>query len=172
MLPHQKLVRYSTKTLWPGLVAGLCTGALIVASGCGASEEKSDSQQQAQQEVAAQKAKRAAQRRHLRKARRVEARQLREAARRQARRAAARQRARQAAQAHQAALAREEAETEEAAESSECDPSYSGACLDPYASDYDCEGGSGDGPSYTGAVAVVGDDHYELDADNDGYGCE
>jgi len=70
--------------------------------------------------------------------------------------------------------AREQAEAEESseAESSECDPSYSGACLDPYASDYDCEGGSGNGPSYTGPVAVVGDDHYELDADNDGYGCE
>lgn len=57
-------------------------------------------------------------------------------------------------------------------EASECDPSYSGACLDLYASDYDCEGGSGDGPNYTGAVAVVGDDHYGLDSDNDGYGCE
>jgi hypothetical protein len=58
------------------------------------------------------------------------------------------------------------------AETSECDPSYSGACLDPYVSDYDCEGGSGDGPSYTGSVVVVGDDHYGLDADGDRYGCE
>ncbi len=57
-------------------------------------------------------------------------------------------------------------------ESSECDPSYSGACLDPYSSDYDCEGGSGDGPDYTGPVAVVGDDHYGLDSDSDGYACE
>jgi hypothetical protein len=55
---------------------------------------------------------------------------------------------------------------------SECDPNYSGACLDPYASDYDCEGGSGDGPEYTGPVAVVGEDHYGLDSDSDGYGCE
>lgn len=31
-----------------------------------------------------------------------------------------------------------------------CDPNYKGACLDPGASDYDCDGGSGDGPRYTG----------------------
>ncbi len=66
----------------------------------------------------------------------------------------------------------EEAEVEEEAETSECDPNYRGACLDPYASDYDCEGGSGNGPEYTGPVAVVGSDHYGLDADGDGYGCE
>jgi hypothetical protein len=107
-----------------------------------------------------------AQRQRFRQARRVEARELREAVRRKARRAVARE------QAQEEARAREEAESEEEAETSECDPSYSGACLDPYAADYDCEGGSGDGPSYTGAVAVVGDDHYELDADSDGYGCE
>ena len=35
--------------------------------------------------------------------------------------------------------------------SRECDPNYSG-CLDPNASDYDCAGGSGDGPKYTGRV--------------------
>jgi hypothetical protein len=52
-----------------------------------------------------------------------------------------------------------------------CDPNYSG-CLDPNASDYDCIGGSGDGPRYTGAVRVLGDDHYDLDRDGDGVGCE
>jgi hypothetical protein len=67
-------------------------------------------------------------------------------------------------------LASEEASSEE--EASECDPNYSGACLDPYASDYDCEGGSGNGPEYTGAVTVIGEDHYGLDADSDGTGCE
>lgn len=67
-------------------------------------------------------------------------------------------------------IAAEEAAAEE--EASECDPNYSGACLDPYASDYDCEGGSGDGPEYTGPVTVVGEDHYGLDADSDGTGCE
>ena len=53
-----------------------------------------------------------------------------------------------------------------------CHPSYKGACLDPYASDYDCVGGSGNGPKYTGLVRVVGPDVFRLDADGDGYGCE
>ncbi len=56
--------------------------------------------------------------------------------------------------------------------SSNCHPSYTGACLDPSASDYDCAGGSGDGPKYTGFVRVVGYDEYGLDSDNDGLGCE
>ena len=58
--------------------------------------------------------------------------------------------------------------------SSGCDPNYSGACLDPDASDYDCAGGSGDGPEFTGPVEVVGDDHYDLNADpeEDSTGCE
>ncbi|HET7589552.1 MAG TPA: hypothetical protein VFK14_05140 [Solirubrobacterales bacterium] len=63
----------------------------------------------------------------------------------------------------------EEEETAKAA--SECDPNYSG-CLDPNASDYDCAGGSGDGPLYTGTVEVRGADHYGLDSDGDGIGCE
>ena len=53
---------------------------------------------------------------------------------------------------------------------SNCTPGYS-PCLPP-ASDYDCSGGSGDGPAYTGFVRVTGSDPYGLDADNDGYGCE
>jgi hypothetical protein len=53
-----------------------------------------------------------------------------------------------------------------------CDPNYSGACLDPNSYDYDCAGGSGDGPDYTGRVEVVGDDHFDLDRDGDGIGCE
>jgi hypothetical protein len=53
-----------------------------------------------------------------------------------------------------------------------CHPSYTGACLDPNASDYDCAGGSGDGPKYTGLVHVVGPDVFGLDADGDGVGCE
>jgi hypothetical protein len=52
-----------------------------------------------------------------------------------------------------------------------CDPNYSG-CLNPNASDYDCRGGSGDGPLYTGPVTVRGDGHYDLDADGDGLACE
>ena len=58
---------------------------------------------------------------------------------------------------------------EEAAE--QCNPNYSD-CLDPYASDYDCLGGSGDGPEYTGTVEVIGYDEYGLDSDGDGIGCE
>jgi hypothetical protein len=53
-----------------------------------------------------------------------------------------------------------------------CDPNYVGACLDPSSPDYDCEGGSGDGPDYTGMVEVVGDDHFDLDRDDDGVACE
>jgi hypothetical protein len=56
--------------------------------------------------------------------------------------------------------------------SSACDSNYEGACLDPDASDYDCEGGSGDGPEYTGIVTVVGTDAYGLDRDGDGTGCD
>jgi hypothetical protein len=60
----------------------------------------------------------------------------------------------------------------EAAAPQACHPSYEGACLDPNAEDYDCIGGSGDGPLYTGQVRVVGPDVFELDHDNDGIGCE
>ena len=52
-----------------------------------------------------------------------------------------------------------------------CHPGYSG-CLNPNASDYDCAGGSGNGPYYTGTVQVFGYDEYDLDRDNDGWGCE
>lgn len=52
-----------------------------------------------------------------------------------------------------------------------CHPSYSG-CLNPNASDYDCAGGSGNGPYYTGRVRVIGPDVFGLDRDGDGWGCE
>jgi beta-lactam-binding protein with PASTA domain len=51
-----------------------------------------------------------------------------------------------------------------------CTPGYS-PCLPP-ASDYDCAGGSGDGPKYTGRVRVTGPDPYGLDDDGDGVGCD
>lgn len=38
--------------------------------------------------------------------------------------------------------------------------------------DVDCEGGSGNGPRYVGAVEVSGADPYDLDRDGDGIGCE
>lgn len=53
-----------------------------------------------------------------------------------------------------------------------CHPSYEGACLKQNAGDYDCQGGKGDGPNYTGTVRVVGPDVFGLDRDHDGWGCE
>lgn len=56
---------------------------------------------------------------------------------------------------------------------SNCDPNYSGACLDSNASDYDCAGGSGHGPEYvSGPIRVVGSDPHGLDSDGDGVACE
>lgn len=57
------------------------------------------------------------------------------------------------------------------AEQSGCNPNYSG-CLKQSAGDYDCESGSGNGPNYTGPVQVLGYDEFDLDRDNDGWGCE
>lgn len=146
-------------------------------AGCGSSDEGGDAgaqrnatlAQEAMQQVERRKAQRA---RAIRRART-------QAKRRQARQRAARQRAarrRARAQAQVETVERREAEEAEASEAeepaSECDLNYSGACLDPYASDYDCEGGSGDGPAYTGEVAVVGEDTHGLDSDSDGVGCE
>lgn len=51
-----------------------------------------------------------------------------------------------------------------------CTPGYD-PCLPP-AADYDCRGGGGNGPAYSGRVAVTGPDTYGLDADGDGVGCE
>jgi hypothetical protein len=52
-----------------------------------------------------------------------------------------------------------------------CHTSYSG-CLKPDSGDYDCAGGTGNGPNYTGLVEVLGPDVFDLDRDNDGWGCE
>jgi hypothetical protein len=156
-------------------LALVLVAAVIVLGGCGESEESSEGRSQQARVVrqvklhraAVQRAKmrqraRAAVRRHHRQ---VMARRHRA----QVRAAEAERRATEKTEA----LAAEEAEATAAEEeASECDPNYSGACLDPYASDYDCEGGSGDGPEYTGLVTVVGEDHYGLDADGDGDGCE
>ena len=56
----------------------------------------------------------------------------------------------------------------------DCHDSYSNVCLTPGIGDYDCAGGSGNGPNYVaGPVYVVGDDEFGLDGnDNDGIGCE
>lgn len=55
--------------------------------------------------------------------------------------------------------------------SSRCNPNYSG-CLKQNAGDYDCAGGTGNGPNYTGMVQVIGYDEYGLDRDGDGLACE
>ena len=54
-----------------------------------------------------------------------------------------------------------------------CDPSYPDICLDPDAVDYDCAGGSGDGPRYVdGPIRVRPPDPFDLDREGDGWGCE
>jgi DUF971 family protein len=111
----------------------------------------------------------AAQREQVRKRREAAARkrERREAARiARAERQAAR---RAAAEERRAEREAAEAEAESEA-SSGCDPNYSG-CV-PIAPDVDCEGGSGDGPAYTGVVTVTGSDIYDLDSDSDGTACE
>ncbi|MFI0353420.1 G5 domain-containing protein [Actinomadura sp. 9N407] len=57
-------------------------------------------------------------------------------------------------------------------QASRCDPNYSGSCV-PVASDVDCAGGSGNGPTYAqGPVRIVGSDIYDLDRDGDGIACD
>jgi hypothetical protein len=54
-----------------------------------------------------------------------------------------------------------------------CDPSYPDVCLDPDAEDYDCAGGSGNGPRYVeGPIRVRPPDPFDLDREGDGWGCE
>ena len=54
-----------------------------------------------------------------------------------------------------------------------CDPSYPDVCLDPDALDYDCAGGSGNGPRYVnGPIRVRPPDPFDLDREGDGWGCE
>jgi outer membrane biosynthesis protein TonB len=57
---------------------------------------------------------------------------------------------------------------------STCDPSYPGVCLKDGIGDYDCAGGSGNGPNYvSGPIKVLSPDPFGLDGnDNDGIGCE
>jgi hypothetical protein len=54
-----------------------------------------------------------------------------------------------------------------------CHPSYEGACLRQDAGDYDCAGGSGNGPNYVaGPISVIGYDEFDLDRDGNGVGCQ
>jgi hypothetical protein len=156
-------------------------GIIALSAGCG-SDNGSGNEAEARQRATRQQAYRLAAHRQTVRDHRAQAQARREATQRRARHIAAReQRARQQEEGERRALARQE-EAEEtaveeeaaagAAEESECDPNYSGACLSPTTSDYDCAGGSGDGPEYTGTVTVVGEDHYGLDSDGDEVGCE
>lgn len=59
----------------------------------------------------------------------------------------------------------------------DCDPSYTNVCIPVGSADYDCAGGSGNGPNYiSGPVYVRHDvanpDPHGLDRDKDGVGCE
>lgn len=67
-----------------------------------------------------------------------------------------------------------EPSTREATATDNCDPNYEGACLDPDAEDYDCEGGGGNGPEFVRApVEVIGEDRFGLDTDDpDNIACE
>ncbi len=61
-----------------------------------------------------------------------------------------------------------------------CHPSYEGAidtrfrsCIRRGIGDYDCAGGTGNGPNFAiGPFRVVGPDEFDLDSDHDGIGCE
>jgi len=54
-----------------------------------------------------------------------------------------------------------------------CDPAYPDACLHDGIGDYDCAGGSGNGPNYVqGPIQVLSPDPFGLDSDHDGIGCE
>ncbi len=60
-----------------------------------------------------------------------------------------------------------------AAPARNCDPAYPDACLHDGIGDYDCAGGSGNGPNYAqGPVRVRPPDPFDLDRDGDGTGCE
>lgn len=57
--------------------------------------------------------------------------------------------------------------------SANCQPSYPDVCIPIGSADYDCAGGSGNGPNYiSGPIRVLPPDPYDLDRDGDGWGCE
>lgn len=154
---------------------GLFFLVLLILSACGGTQQASDLVKSAegeaqknaarlQRQTERQKAKLQQARREARRIARQEI--LQEA--RQAAREARRKAARRLARATEREEAEQEAQAVAAAPAQNCD--YE-PCLAP-ASDYDCAGGSGDGPAYTGPVRVIGSDPYGLDSDGDGWGCE
>jgi hypothetical protein len=73
----------------------------------------------------------------------------------------------------QAATSVTAASASDLSSSARCHSSYKGACLRVGIGDYDCGGGSGNGPNYVWkTVRVVGPDVFRLDADHNGLGCE
>ncbi|WP_322778857.1 hypothetical protein [Frankia sp. Cas4] len=78
-----------------------------------------------------------------------------------------------AAQVPAAAPAPRPATTAAAAPAGNCDPAYPDVCLHDGIGDYDCAGGSGDGPNYVqGPLRVRPPDPFKLDGNHDGTGCE
>lgn len=60
-----------------------------------------------------------------------------------------------------------------AAAQTNCNPSYPSVCLQDGIGDYDCEGGSGNGPNYVqGPITVRQPDPFDLDRDGNGVGCQ
>ncbi len=54
-----------------------------------------------------------------------------------------------------------------------CDPAYPDICLRVGIGDYDCAGGTGNGPNYVREpIRVLPPDPFDLDTDGDGNGCE
>lgn len=160
-----KLIQILTPIVTIFLTAALLSGSSDPQSKTGNASAKtqsivaSDVSESAAEQAAAAADRAAAKKRAIARERAAKRAQV-----RRERRARARVVARARERKEAAALAEEQAQN--------CDSNYEGACLDPNASDYDCEGGSGDGPEYTGPVQSVGSDPYDLDADGDGYACE
>jgi hypothetical protein len=168
-----------TQPTWRRLTAYAVAILLVgIALGCGSEgsqpPDRVSAPSQAERDEPARSSERQAARQERRAVRRARARLRRERARlRRERAQARRERARIRREREEARREREREQQEAQAESQQasCHPSYD-PCLDPNASDYDCAGGSGDGPAYTEFVTIKGPDDYGLDADGDGTGCE
>jgi hypothetical protein len=176
--------------LWPrtwkgwlgyGLVVLILIGALSGGSDDSQPAPVSETVTQSSSDDAARKEREAVQRERAElreeraRIRRDRAEARRERARTRRARSAARKRERRAreiaAQREEQERLKAQALAQEQESAASCHPSYD-PCLDPNASDYDCEGGEGDGPDYTGLVTVNGPDDYDLDRDGDGTGCD
>jgi hypothetical protein len=151
-----------------GLLSALVVCSAVVAPGCGSGSSGGSAQRASasldQESTSTEDTSAADARRQARAQQRAD-RKARAKARAKAKRRAEKRRQRQTAPPPAPTPAPQPAP-------SDCEPGYS-QCLDPNASDYDCEGGSGDGPKYVaGPIEVTGDDRFDLDRDGDGVGCE